>query len=204
MLQSVLEQPKIRGGTLFFAIERLAWLYRDTGQYEKEAQVWLDAIPRLPAQSWMVPDMLVGAARAYTAQGKEEQAQQLYARVPEYGQGWFTGLIYYDSAHAMIKRGEHEAARRLLETPVNGVRAEQVRVGLLSLLSASYLKTGQLDLAQSAATQATQAYAALKTPPRNMGLEYQDERAHKVLEMCQRVQEQQGARNERAIDRLLR
>ncbi len=121
-----------------------------------------------------------------TQMGDQEKARALYAQVPQYGHGWFTGLAIYDQAYTLIKSNKHDEARALLQKPVVGVRAEEVQIGLFSLLAASYLKTGEVDLAQRTAREALETYKGLQNRKSDKGLEAQVERAKKVLDWCWR------------------
>ena len=64
ILENVLDNAEQIPGspTLFYAIERLAWFYRDRGQNEKGVQTWQRASTVLPATSWWQADAQIGAA----------------------------------------------------------------------------------------------------------------------------------------------
>ena len=101
------------------------------------------------------------------------------------------GMALYDRAYALIKQNQHSEARQLLQTPIAGEDGE-VKVGLLSLLSASYLRTGEVAAAQRSAQQAIDAYVALDQPRADMGLQDQVKRAKKVLAWCKGYQARQN------------
>ena len=160
----------------FLASERLAWFYRDSDQHEKEVQSWL-GLPVLLAETplqkstnWMLPDALIGAARGYNALGQDEKARGLYAQIPQYGHGWFTGLALNDQASALVSKGKHKEARQLLDTPLKDQGDEQIRIALLSLQALSYYKTGELEAASRSAQQVVEQVSSVKLRS-GMGLE---------------------------------
>ena len=195
LAESVLSEfkaPVSNGSALMFlALERLGWYYRDIDEPQNAAQVWLRMKEFQPADDWRIADSMIEAARMYAVAGDKSKAQELYARVPQVAKNWFTGMALYDRAYALIKADQHGEARQLLQTPLSG-EGEEVKVGLLSLLSASYLKTGQVAAAQRSAQQAIEAYAAIAKPRTDMGLQDQVKRAKKVLAWCKQYQAQQN------------
>lgn len=186
------------------SIIALAQYYEKISQWQKAGETWERALDFWQDSRWLQTGLRVDAARAYALAGNTSKSDEFYRQAASYGQGWFTGLIHYDRAFALIKQGKHEEARALLQQSVSGEKADQIQVGLLSLAGASYLKTGQFDLAGQKSQQAIDAYRALKHPLQHAGLEYQVERAEKVVKLSQQYQSNKKARNEREIDRLLR
>lgn len=184
--QAMLEKKlKNAPATYFIAAERLAWFYRDQGKPEEAAQAWL-RVPQLHDESdWRVADALVETARSYTQAGDKTKAQAAYDQVPQYGQAWYSGLAIYDQALALIEANKHAEGRALLQQPLSGARADAVKVGLLSLLSDSYLRTGEVEMARLTAQSALDAYGALKNAPQDEGFKYQVQRAKEVLARCQ-------------------
>ncbi len=168
------------------ALERIAWFQRGQGQHQKSAETWLQWKAYQGGPSWALINAKLEAARAYANASDEEKSKALYAEIAQGSEGWDLGLVRYDQAQALIKSGNDQEARLLLLQPLVGTDAAKAQIGLLSLLSASYLKTGEVDLAQSTAREALETYKGLKDSEDIKGLESQVERARKVLDWCWR------------------
>lgn len=188
--------PKSRHFT-FQSFEQLAWFYRDSGRYEEGAATWQASAKMADTQPWMVPDALLEAARLKLRAGKDAEAKALYDQVPLFGDSWLTGMALYDQGYALIKQGKHTEARALLQQPVSGARADEVKVGMLSLLAASYLRTGEVEMARLTAQNALDSYGALRDAPRDEGFKYQVQRAKEVIAWCRRYEavKSQGSAN---------
>lgn len=183
--ESILSEIKmpVKGeNTLVFqTIERLGRYYAVKGQPEKAAQTWLRMQHYHADIGRWTADSILEAACQWRAAGKDEEADKLFARVQDFGNGWFTGLALWEQANTFIDKGRHNLARQLLIKPVSGEGAEQIRVANLSLLGYSYLCTHELDLARRYGQDAITQYQSLKTPYKNHGLEQQVEIAKTVV-----------------------
>ena len=142
----------------FLASERLAWYYRDTYQHEKEAQMWLE-LPTLLADTplyestkWMLPDALIGAARAYNTIGEEDKARELYAQVPQYGHEWFTELATYEQAALEMQRGNSVQGRQILQqSPL--ASSPTAQLAMSSVVAHSYYVDGEFAKARKLFTR---------------------------------------------------
>lgn len=172
VLESVLAElqdkskNKGREPLVFQTVERLAWHYRDAGQLEKAAETWLRLEQLLPEPNWMMADASVEAARLYTQMGDEKKADELYSKVPQYGQAWFTGVALFDQVSQSINQGKHEKARKLLFQSVTG-DVTPIKASLFSLLSKSYYCTGEWDKARKYSEEAIERFNRLENSARN-------------------------------------
>ena len=147
------------------AICGLAAYYKTVGDYKHAAQTWMRA-QQLSQSSMLRANSLVDAARLYKRMGDEQTAADLYAKVPQYGYGWATGVALLDQASGLLSRGEHERARELLQRPVEGRYADQIRVALLDLLGSSYYRTGDLASAERVSQETIALYRSVADPLR--------------------------------------
>ncbi len=188
ILREQKEPKKGEDALVFQVLERMAWFYRDQGQYEKSAENWLQVPTLIPDQGWWQADSLIEAARAYSNAKKLDKAQRLYAQVIHIGDTAEKGLVIYDQALTLIKENHHTEARVLLQQHLGDDEGAWVKVGLLSLLSASYLRTGEVEGAHHTAQNALDFYYTLKDPPQDGGMKHQVERAKEVLAWCQQYE----------------
>lgn len=167
-----------------YLLMRLSGYYEKAGDANKAAETLLRAedyargfaMPdgaggRVVPIAGMVANRLLDAAQLYQRAGQPEKARELYARIAKYGYGWATGAALLHQAIQLVKQHRHTEARELLQTPVQGLYADQVQVALLSLLGRSYRATGNLEEARRYSKSALQQYQALKNPLQNDGLE---------------------------------
>lgn len=146
---------------LFHAIERMAWFYRDRGEFQQSGETWLRLEPLLSEPGWWLPDSLVAAARTFARGGYEAQAKVLYARVPQFGNDYFTGLVRFDHARDLMNAGRHSAARPMLEQAIQKARTDESKAMLLALLSYSYRLKGEWAQAKRTAGAAMRRFEAL-------------------------------------------
>jgi tetratricopeptide (TPR) repeat protein len=186
LCESILSEIKMpvkgENALVFQTVERIGWYYRNVGQYEKSAQSWLRMKDYHADVGWWIPDSMVAAARQYYLGGNEAKAQELYAQVPAFGNGWLSGLAFYDQANALITKGQHTEARALLTKTVQGNRAEDVQVALWALLAYSHYVTGDFTVAQQWSKKALKQYKSLKNPSTDSDLEFQVKEAHRILQ----------------------
>ena len=124
---------------------------------------------------------LVETARLYSELGDPQKAQALYQQVAQHGNGWATGMALWDQANALIHEGRHEQARKLLMTPITGQYADQIKVGLLSLLSYSYYRSGEWEEAQKHSRETIAHYKSLEHPLEGEGQERELDRAKEIV-----------------------
>ena len=174
-----------------WSLTYLAQYYEKTGHWEKAAKTWLRSekpLAEYAHDARSAAGVLIDAARALKKVDKEKEGDELYNRVPQYGDGFMNGVALYDQAYMLIKQGKDGEARELLKQPLKGAGADQAKVGLLSLLAASYLRTGEVEAAQRAAQEAMIAYATVDEPLSHSGLAPQAERAKRVQDWCESYQ----------------
>jgi tetratricopeptide (TPR) repeat protein len=169
------EQSLANFETLVFqTCERLAWYYSGKEEYLKAAEAWLKVETLLPEQSrkkWFVPDSLLEAARRYAKSGQMEKAEELYNKVASYGDSWLTGLAYSYHARDLISRERYAEARKLLQQSVEGGRADEVKVEMLTTLSYSYYRAGEFSKARQYGREAISQYKSLSNPTFGSGIE---------------------------------
>ena len=168
ILAEIKSPVKGESSLVFQTVERLAWYYRDRGEYERGARMWLLMAGYHADVGWWTPDALIEAARLYAQAGQVEKAGELYARVPQYGNGWAAGLALSDQGWALIQRGKHEEARKLLRQSFAGTGANGVRPAMLLMLANSYFQTGDLSMARSLIEESIAQYNALTEKPQLM------------------------------------
>ena len=160
--------------------------YQGAGDAKRAAELMpkvADALLKTPVEPGFTEGAVLSleAARWLNEHDSPDEAAVFYARIPEFGDSWHSGLALYDQGLRLVERGEHEAARALLLRPVSGPRADEIKIGLLSLLSSSYLATGDNALARQSAQQALDLNGALAHAPQDEGFKYQAQRAREVL-----------------------
>ncbi len=132
--------------------------------------------------------MWIMAARSLEQIGQFAQAKELRDKVPTIGDSWLTSLSRYDIAHSRIKAGDNIGGQNVLREALKSASGP-VQIGLYSLLSASYLKSGQTQMAGQAASKTIELsaqYREAKALREDVGLEYQLERAVKVRDLSQK------------------
>ncbi len=126
--------------------------------FERGRQVLTGSYPHFAGE------MLIRAARAWAGCGNQEKASLLYARVAKEGDGWMTGMALWDQGTALLNKGDYQQARVLLQRPVTGEKADQIKVALTSSLAFSYYTTGDFAQARRLCTDAWSQFKALKKP----------------------------------------
>ena len=187
LYESVLRE-RVAGGKSVRPVSEvwsLAGFYRDTGEVERAVATYLRAGDYSTSRH-MIDEMKIEAARLLRANGKSERAGLLYQQVQSEGAGWMKGMALYDEARALMAQGQHEEARQLLKTPVEGKNAEQVKVGLLALLGDSYLRTGDMEEARRYSRSALEQYNGLSKPLQGEGLR---EVVHAAQERLRTIEE---------------
>lgn len=156
------EPQKGENALVFQTLERMAWFYRDQGQFEKSAQSWLCVSSSIPDQGWWQPDVFVEAAKMYEQAGEVEKAEQTYAKAPIVHIAWPDGVTVTNHAQLLIKLGRYKEARRLLSQGMSGPDTEGINPIILECLGDSYYFAGDLAQAASYARQAIASCNALQ------------------------------------------
>ncbi len=182
-----------------YLLMRLAGYYEKKGAFTQAAETELRARGyadgfKMPANTpegqvpvaGRVANRVLEAARFYQRAGDENKTRQTYALVSTYGYGWTKGMALYDEALGLTDQGKYEEARRMLQQPVEGLYADQIKVALLTALGASYYRTGDVDTAQKYAQQAVESYAAIQNPLQGEGLQELVENSKQRLQWIER------------------
>jgi len=139
----------------------------------REAAQWYEKVGALETESASRANGLIAAARIYEySLGEEKKANELYERVAQCGYGWGTGMAIVDRAGRLMAKGKHEEARQLLQTPVTGLYADQIKSVMRQRLGYSYYLTGEFDLAEKCFREAVQLYESVPNPLQGHGLEW--------------------------------
>ena len=162
--------------------------YRRNGDYAKSAALWR-SMDEFSDDARLKADLRIGAARDYMSMGDEKKAQQLYEQVPN-DQGWVSGLAVYDRSFALIVQNRYREARELLQRPVTGLDADQTKVGMLTLISYSYYRAGDLEKAEKYAVNSINSYKAIQKPYEGVGIEAQVNTANRILDWVQKWKKQ--------------
>ncbi len=180
LFEELLASRSERSRTTVWELAGLADYHRRRGDWVRAADAQLRT-----AEYCDNPDevalSLVGAARSLARGGRWAEACKLYDRVEQFGYGWATGIACMDRAERLIRDGRHVEARAVLKRPIEGRLAEQVRLGMRTLLAESYHLTGEADLALACCRKVIEDYESLPSPLRNEGLEGMIGRARRLL-----------------------
>lgn len=98
----------------FQAVERLGWFYRDRGEHEKSAQVWLRLKPMLATAGWQAPDSMIEAARAYEAAGQKSQSKATYDQIIAGDNEDFANGALWEYGSQLIRQSQIDKAQQLL------------------------------------------------------------------------------------------
>jgi len=152
------------------AVTRLCEFYLETGQYQIAIDTYLKAVPHSKDPAYLA-DWQLGLGRSYAEMGDQKRATEYYAQVAQYGEGWFTGLALLDQARMNMAAGDYEKARELLQQPIQGKGAEQVKLALTYMLSYSYYRTGEFGLARKYSKEVIEHYKSLSNSITGLGLD---------------------------------
>lgn len=171
-------------------LETLGYFQRDLNQVKPAMATFMRAREKFVEmkQKHAASGMLIEVARLHGTLGEATKAQALYEQAEREGDGWTTGLSRYEQARVLMKNGKHEAARALLQKPLSGQNAEQIKVGFLSLLAQSYYATGDKANSRRFGEAAIAQYKSLKAPLQGEGLETEVKRARNILSWLERWQ----------------
>jgi tetratricopeptide (TPR) repeat protein len=175
ILKEIKTPIKSENSLVFQTVERLAWYYNGKRNYKKSAETWLRMEHFYEDTGWWVPDAIFWAARMYLLAGNRARAWELFARVPEYNNGFFSGMSRFDQAGLLLSEGKIEEARQLLKQPLTGDDADRVRVAILASLGRSYYLTGNFAEARQYSQESLKLYKAQRArdPEATFGLAQQ-------------------------------
>lgn len=162
------------------ALTRLAQYYAETKQFEKAGDT-LSRAAQYSSSNIFLPLSFLDGARYYNVAGNFDKAEALYTKIPQYNFIWATGMALYDRASLKIQQNKHSEARQLLQQPLSGQNAEQVKVGLLALLAYSYYCTEEFESATTVANEAIKQFKALANPFKGENIENQAASAQEIL-----------------------
>jgi len=170
VFERLLDQHRANEALAVPAVLAFAEYYRSVGEHAKSAATFLRAKDYTKANNTLA-NCTVEAAREYMQAENEGEAERLYEEVPKYGYGWATGLALYDQARRLVDLGRQDEARRLLQQPVSGQYADQVKVALLRQLGYSFYLTGDFEKAREYCRAAIEQYQSLPNPLAGEGLD---------------------------------
>lgn len=159
-LESVLQEFKapMQGNnpTLFLAIERLAWYYRDKEKPEQAADTWVRLLQLKGIPDWWLTDGLFFAGTLYQEVGNEQKAADLYATIAKLrgGDEIFKAEALQAYAKLLIKQNHLAAVRQLLQQAATTSATTPSQVVALSMLGYSYYVTGNWKDARHYSQQA--------------------------------------------------
>ena len=170
LYESVLAMEGLPGHTTEVALCGLAYYLTDAGELARAAEVWLRE-ERLSAEPSSIALGFLGAARLYSRMGNERKADDLYARISQYGYGWATGMALYDRARLLIAKRRYAEARALLDAPVAGRYADQIRVPMMVAAATASYREGDMVGTKRYSQAALAQYRALPSPLVGEGIE---------------------------------
>lgn len=147
----------------FQAVERLGRYFAATGEPEKGAQTWL-RMTNYYVGGWWVPDSLLEAARLYLRVNQFSKAQDLFERVPKYGNNWLSEVALISQVEILTKQNKHKEARTLLHQALTGSYEQLTKIVLLKTLGRSYFRTAEWALASKFLKEAIAEYEKLNRP----------------------------------------
>lgn len=175
LVEEAAQEKQARGVLPWYhplAATRLGEWYQNEREYQKALEVFTGALAISQHPNY-VADWTLQVARTYALMGDEKNARQWYEKVPQYGNGWFTGLAFWDQARHLMQQGKHVEARKLLEQPVTGENAYRAQVALHSLMGYSFYQTQDFDSAHHFLSDAIARYESLKATSRSQDLQEQ-------------------------------
>jgi tetratricopeptide (TPR) repeat protein len=172
---------------LMTALYRLSQYYLQTNDNQKAVAVAL-RVRDFNVTTSSQANILLSAARGAWAAGEKERANEIYQDVIALGYGWATGHAYREMATHLTDEGKREEARALLQKPIDGLNADQIRVVLDMDLAHSYFETGEWDEAKKWAQAAVRQYESLANPIKNHNLEIFYEQAKNYARQVEAAQ----------------
>ena len=151
----------LKGGTLSHTwpmFEGLQGKYRQAGGQGRAEQLLPKAVDIL-LQAKATPQNLEGAdvsleaARWMMQNGRVQEGKILYAKIPEYGNTFVSGMARLDQAKNLLDKGEQQLGGELLRDIASSSTGKIQLVARVWLSSALY-QQGDLDEAQQVAQQA--------------------------------------------------
>ena len=156
-------------GSWLHAISLLAQYYENVNQWQKAGETWERALAFRRDAGWWQASIRIDAARAYQrTETPENQGKvaQLYAEVPDYGNGWYTVLARYDHAQPLLQAGKLDEAQAILGAPIQiGEHPEDGIIAQNTWLAQIAYRKGDLDEALRLSKIAVEAGEAV--PPTN-------------------------------------
>jgi tetratricopeptide (TPR) repeat protein len=167
-------------------LEKLARYYQTVGQPVKGAEV-MTRMEKYTTDAAQIGNGWVEAARLYRQAGEDEKAEALYRKVIETPSewGWAKGLAIYDHTSTLISVGKYEEARKLLQTPITGQYADQIKIALTANMAWSYYLLGDFDEAQKYCLKAIAQYNSLRHPLQGEGLEAELAKSQAILDQVE-------------------
>ena len=157
----------LKGGTLphtWQMFKALQTKYQQSGGQERAEQLLPKAVnvlllTKATPQNPEGADVSIMAARWMKQNGYAKEAKLLYAKVPEYGNTFGSGMVVLDQAKSLLDGGEQEVGQQLLRE-LSSRSSGRIQLIANVWLSQSLYGQGDLDGAQSVAKQALPMNAA--------------------------------------------
>ena len=151
----------LKGGTLphtWQMFEALQAKYQQAGGQKRAEELLLKAVDVLlqanaTPQNLEGADVSIEAARWMIRNGYAKEAKVLYAKVPEYGNTFVSGMVVLDQAQNLLASGNQKEGSQMLRDLAANSDGKIQLVARVWLSSALY-RQGDLDGAQSVAHQA--------------------------------------------------
>ncbi len=153
---------------VFQAAERLAWFYRDNGEYQLGGQVWLKFLNTTKPVDWEI----IHAAWDFRSMGLESEEGKFWGILAQSDNRSNREVGSVGQIKILLRQGKAQEARAQIQSLDFGDSPEQSRIKQWSLLALSYYSEGEFDVASSWAHKALDAYRSLKTGWTNSGMGY--------------------------------
>jgi hypothetical protein len=161
--------------TIFY----LSKYYKSIGETEKSIATSL-RMQEFTKEPAMLSSSFFRAAQTASEAGDTVRAKQLYEQVIATNEGWMTAQSIIALSQILSKEGKLNEARALLQKPVEGANAEEIRLQLDNELMQSYFSQGEWEETQKWAKTVIEDYDALKNPDKTQRWQWVVENAKRM------------------------
>ena len=153
--------------------------YQKAGDQKREDELLPkvgDVLLSMPIRKEHPEDVVLSleTARWLFQQGQVKQAEILYQRIPQFGDGWHTILARYDQAAPLIDAGKLDEAKALLAPPLNAtLRQVEGEIAQNAWLASIEYQRGHLDEAFRLGQKVKEAVPPGQIPGGSIGNLYQ-------------------------------
>jgi len=172
-----------------FELESLANFHKAKGRLA-EAAATLAAVESYSTMPDMRGNVQISAARLYRRAGDDDKANALYTKIQKEGGtwAWGVGLAIWDQANWLIGKDRHKEARALLDQPLQGRYADQIKIGLLAMRAYSYYRNAEWEAARRASLETVAYFKTLGETLKGEDIEAQVEAAQGYLALIDQWQ----------------